>query len=226
MPLHPGNAKKYDMSTVAPMENSPLAGKTVLFLGSSVTFGSASLQQGIPEYFARRFGCHIIKEAVSGTTLADNGTDSYVRRLVDRVPVDSPVDLLVCQLSTNDASRGIPLGDLPADSSDTATVTGAMEFIIRYARETWGCPVAFYTGSRFDSAAYGAMVTRVLELEEKRGILVLNLWDSEKFNAISPGNRALYMRDPIHPTKAGYKCWWCPELERQLLTLLPRHPIL
>jgi len=226
MPLHPGNAKKYDMSTVAPMENSPLAGKTVLFLGSSVTFGAASLQQGIPEYFARRFGCHIIKEAVSGTTLVDTGTDSYVRRLVDNVPADSPVALLVCQLSTNDASRGMPLGDLPADSSDTATVTGAIEFIIRYARETWGCPVAFYTGSRFDSAAYGAMVTRVLELEEKRGILVLNLWDSEKFNTIPSGNRVLYMRDPIHPTKAGYKCWWCPELERQLLTLLPRYPIL
>lgn len=75
----------------------------------------------------------------------------------------------------------------------------------------------FYTGSRYDSEAYAAMVERVLELEEKWGIEVLDLWNSDSFNSISDADRALYMNDNIHPTKAGYRNWWCPELERQVI---------
>ena len=26
------------------------------------------------------------------------------------------------------------------------------------------------------------------------------------------------MHDDIHPTTAGYREWWCPEMEKQLLT--------
>lgn len=220
----PGNAESYNMDTVAQMDESPLAGKRVLFLGSSVTYGSASLRQGIPEYFAARFGCDYTKEAVSGTTLVDNGKNSYVQRLKNNVDKNVSYDLLICQLSTNDASQKKPLGEI-SDSMelsafDTTTVTGAMEYIICYAQETWGCQVMFYTGSRYESEAYEAMVKRVLELEEKWGIKVLNLWSDDAFNAISDADRALYMNDNIHPTKAGYRDWWCPEMERQLIAFL------
>lgn len=220
----PGNAQNYNMDTVEQMENSPLAGKNVLFLGSSVTYGSASLRQGIPEYFAARFGCEYTKEAVSGTTLVDNGKNSYVQRLLNNVDANASYDLLVCQLSTNDASKEMPLGEISDSkelgSFDTSTITGAMEYIICYAQETWGCTVVFYTGARYDSEAYMAMVARVLELEEKWSIKVLDLWNSEDFNNISDTDRELYMYDNIHPTKAGYRNWWCPEMERQLLEFL------
>ena len=219
-----GNSSSYDMNTVEPLNNSPLKGKKVLFLGSSVTYGSASLQQGIPEYFAARFGCEYTKEAVSGTTLVDNGKSSYVQRLINNVDKNESYDLMICQLSTNDASKGKPLGEI-SDSYqlsdfDTETVTGAMEYIICYAKETFGCQVVFYTGSRYESAEYAAMVKRILELEEKWGIEVLDLWSDDEFNSISESERQLYMYDDIHPTKAGYRDWWCPEMERQLLLFL------
>ena len=219
-----GNSSSYDMNTVEPLSNSPLKGKKVLFLGSSVTYGSASLQQGIPEYFATRFGCEYTKEAVSGTTLVDNGKSSYVQRLINNVDKNESYDLMICQLSTNDASKGKPLGEI-SDSYqlsdfDTETVTGAMEYIICYAKETFGCQVVFYTGSRYESAEYAAMVKRILELEEKWGIEVLDLWSDDEFNSISESERQLYMYDDIHPTKAGYRDWWCPEMERQLLLFL------
>ena len=219
-----GNSSSYDMNTVEPLNNSPLKGKKVLFLGSSVTYGSASLQQGIPEYFAARFGCEYTKEAVSGTTLVDNGKSSYVQRLINNVDKNESYDLMICQLSTNDASKGKPLGEI-SDSYqlsdfDTETVTGAMEYIICYAKETFGCQVAFYTGSRYESEEYAAMVKRILELEEKWGIEVLDLWSDDEFNSISESERQLYMYDDIHPTKAGYRDWWCPEMERQLLLFL------
>ena len=92
-----------------------------------------------------------------------------------------------------------------------------MEYIICYAKTTWDCDVMFYTGSRYDSRAYAKMVEQVLLLEEKWGIEVLDLWNSDEFNNIPTTDRKLYMNDDIHPTKAGYRNWWCPEIERQLL---------
>lgn len=218
-----GNGEAYDFSHIVPMENSPLEGKTVLFLGSSVTNGAAALNQSIPEYFAARMECTPMREAVDGTTLADNGKSSYVQRLL-RVDPATPIDLVICQLSTNDASKGLPLGEISEsmarDDLDTATVTGAMEYIIAYAKDAWGCPVIFYTNARFDSEAYAAMVARLHGLEEKWGIGVLDLWSDEGFNQITDQQRALYMKDNIHPYKAGYRDWWGPELERQLCAFL------
>ena len=217
----PGNAPEYGMNGVEPLAESPLAGKKLLFLGSSVTYGAASLREGIPEYFAARLGCEVTKEAVSGTTLVDNGDSSYVQRLLKNVDPSTPYSLVVCQLSTNDATKKLPLGQIgqgtEKDSFDTATVTGAMEYIIAYAKETWGCPVIFYTNARYDSAEYAAMVSRLFELQDKWGVGVLDLWTDDAFNSISDADRALYMNDSIHPTKAGYRDWWCPVMEKQLL---------
>ena len=82
--------------------------------------------------------------------------------------------------------------------------------------------MVFFTGSHYDSEAYGAMVERLLELQEKWDIGVLDLWSSDEFNDIPDEKRAIYMNDGIHPTKAGYRDWWGPEQERQLLELLSK----
>ena len=224
MGKHPGNASEYSMDRVEALPGSPLAGKRVLFLGSSVTYGAASLRESLPEYFAARLNCEVTKEAVSGTTLADTGENSYGQRLLRNVDPNTGYDLVVVQLSTNDATKKLPLGEIGAGTDiagfDTSTVTGAMEFIIAYAKETWGCPILFYTNARYDSEAYAAMVRRLTELRDKWGIGILDLWSSDSFNGISESERALYMADPIHPTKAGYREWWCPVLEQQLLAYL------
>ena len=220
----PGNAESFGMNQLDAMETSPLKGKKILFLGSSVTYGAASLREGIPEYFAVRLDAEVTKEAVSGTTLTDDSNSSYVRRLLTKVSPTTPYSLVVVQLSTNDAGKNKPLGEvsdsLNKEDFDTKTVTGAIEYIIAYSRETWNCPVVFYTGSRYDSEAYAAMVERLMELQTKWGIGVLDLWHDDVFNTLSESARTLYMYDPIHPTKAGYREWWCPEMERQLLNYL------
>ncbi len=61
----------------------------------------------------------------------------YITRLKKLDP-NMQVDLLVCQLSTNDASQEKELGKI-SDSDDisdydTKTITGAMEYIIAYAK--------------------------------------------------------------------------------------------
>lgn len=78
----------------------------------------------------------------------------------------------------------------------------------------------FFTGSHYNSDRYDAMVKRLYELKEKYGIGILDLWNDENFNQISDELRDLYMQDDIHPTKADYRDWWGPELEKQLLDFM------
>ena len=200
---------------------NPLQGKTVVFLGSSVTYGSASQGASFAEYIAARNDCVSVKEAVSGTTLSD-GPSSYIQRLRE---LETPqADLFVCQLSTNDASQSKPLGTVSGSGKvsdfDTSTVAGAIEYITVYARERWNCPVVFYTNPRYDSPAYGRMVELLYRVSEKWGITVIDMWNDRDFNAITEEQRALYMADSIHPTQAGYLEWWTPMMERTLYRVM------
>ncbi len=219
---HPGNAPRYDVSLVQPDRTSPLRGKAVAFLGSSVTVGAFSLGQACADYLARRDGVLALKEAVSGTTLADDEHDgsSYVERM-RTVPASTHLDAFVCQLSTNDAWQGKAMGSV-ADRGhyDTSTVAGAIQDEVAYARETWGCPVLFYTGTYFESAEYAQMVGLLAQVSDLMGVPVIDLYHDEGMRAVSPEDYALYMHDPVHPTKAGYELWWTPKFEEALIRAL------
>lgn len=219
-----GNRSPYSFDLITPLEDSPLKDGKICVLGSSVVYGASSQQVAVGEFLSKRFDCDLTKEAVSGTTLVDNGEKSYIQRMLNNIDPNEHFDLFVCQLSTNDATQELPLGEI-VDSTDlndfdTSTVTGAIQYVICYARQTWNCPVVFFTGSRYDSPAYEAMVQRLLELKDIYEIGVLDLWTSDSFNNISDAQRSLYMDDNIHPTKAGYRDWWGPEMETQLLDYL------
>ena len=214
--FHPGNGNNYAVINAGSNPDTILTGKTIGYLGSSVTFGAASGHVSFVEYIARRNRGKYVKEAVSGTTLVDEGEDSYIRRMKKMDP-DTKFDAFVVQLSTNDATQNKKLGTISQSGLyDTKTITGAMEYIISYVKNTWHCPVLFYTNARYDNAHYETMVDRLFQIQKKWGIGVFDLWTSDSFNAISEADRNLYMADAIHPTKAGYMKWWGPEIERQL----------
>lgn len=216
----PGNAWQYHLENVEPLENRPLEGKRILFLGSSVTKGARSLDVSMADYIGKRNNCEIVKEAVSGTTLSASYENSYVERL-NNVDTSQKFDMVVCQLSTNDASakRVVSLGEV-SDSGNpedfnTRTVAGALEYIIAYCRETWDCPVVIYTGTKYDNIKYGKMVELLPDIQEKWGIGVVDLWNNEEMNAVSEEDYELYMYDGVHPTQAGY-LWWTPVIEEEL----------
>lgn len=222
---HPGNAPEYSFDRIEPRADSPLAGKALCALGASVTRGACSEGFAVGEYLAARLGCTLTKEAVSGTTIAGLKENSFITRMLARLPRDAHFDLFLCQLTTNDARLGFPLGEITEGFDgpfNRCTVTGGIEFIVSYVRRTWGCPIVFYTGSRYDNENYGKMVARLGELAEKWDFPVLDLWNGDDFNALPDRNglRNVYMSDPVHPTRAGYRDWWGPEMERQLLASL------
>ncbi len=223
IPKHPGNRAVYDVSAIAPDADSPLQGKRVIFLGSSVTEGLGALGQSFVDMLATKDGLIPLKEAVSGTTLVDEPHDgmSYVERMKALDP-EFQADLFVCQLSTNDASQNKTLGEISNYPYDCSTIAGALQEIVTYARATWKCPIVFYTGPKYNSPLYGQMVGLLHQVATKEHVQVINLWNDDKLNQISGSDYELYMVDEIHPTKAGYKCWVGPAIEYGLIEIVSR----
>lgn len=191
------NDARFAPENVTPHEESPLEGMTFYFLGSSVTYGSASEQDSMADYIAALNNCTVKKEAVSGTTIfddggnGDSGVRSYTRRMVNSTVFDKNenIDAFICQISTNDCTSGRldKWGEITADdvfdmeSFDRGTTLGGIEYIIAYVIETWGCPVYFYSGAYFGDVGvedvrnnanpkgsdYGRLVEKVNEVAEK-----------------------------------------------------------
>lgn len=226
-----GNNDIYSVANTPALESSELSGKTIFFLGSSVTYGSGSEGEAMGEFIAKRNACTVIKEAVPGTTLADIDNPigkSYVKRLDEYINSDdcaSNIDIFVCQLSTNDMNADA-FGTVTADNVteisafDKATTYGAMEYVIARVTQKWSCPIMFYTNNKISNTNYAAMVEAAHALEKKyTKVSVLDLYNDAEFNAITDEQRALYMTDSIHPTKAGYRDWWLPEFESMLIEI-------
>lgn len=197
-------------------------GKKIIFLGSSVTYGSAAGGISFADIICERNGYEMIKEAVSGTTLVNEDDSSYVSRLKNIT--SDHADLFICQLSTNDAAKNYPLGVM-TDSRDITsfnveTIAGAIEYILAYVSEKWHCPMAFYTGTRYNSEAYADMVGLLKKIAEKWAISIINLWDEPSFIDVSAEDYARFMHDPIHPTLEGYRDWWTPFIEKKIREML------
>lgn len=218
-----GNYGEYSLKNSTTFENSPIKDKTVIFLGSSVTYGYGSMGVSFANYLEKTDGINAIKEAVSGTTLVDVKDNSYVSRM-KTINKNIKADAFVCQLSTNDATKEMPLGEISESHDindfDTQTIAGAIEYIIAYAKDIWSCPVVFYTQAKYDSDHYAKMVDLLLEIQKKWDIAVIDLWNDAEINNITDDQRKIYLIDHIHPTKAGYKEWWLPKFQETLYEVL------
>lgn len=137
---------------------------------------------------------------------------------------DQHFDAAVVQLSTNDASKEAETGTI-SGSRDPAgfnvkTTFGSLESIISYIQDTWHCPVLIYTNPKFNNSTYEKMVSMMPEIQQKWGVEILDLWNDPEVNSISSSRKLLYMRDPIHPTQAGYLELWTPKFEQKLYEMV------
>lgn len=75
----------------------------------------------------------------------------------------------------------------------------------------------------YKSIIYNQWITRVdllLEIQKKWDIAVIDLWNDEEINNITDEQKAIYLIDHIHPTKAGYKEWWLPAFQETLYEVI------
>lgn len=215
----PGNTPQYSVNETE-TELSKLNNHRVLFLGSSVTFGFGALGESFVDYLWKKDGLRAIKDAENGTTLVNVDAfaagDSYVARFQADLKDPTP-EAVVLQLSTNDVRRGTHhLGEISDGHYDTKTITGALEYLLSEIKLLWHCPVIIFTNPDFGEPFYGEMVARVLELKEKWQFELIDLYHNSDFK----NQDSLYMADPIHPTRAGYREKWLPIFEEKLKGVL------
>lgn len=171
----PNSMEAYGVDVVETLGETALTGKTIYWLGASVTEGMAAGNVSMAEYIAKRNQCTCVKEAVSGTSMLnqpvyeedgsvrvskDTGKElqPYIYRMENGAfDPEETVDLFVIQITTNDCGgeKNNTWGTVTADEVrdrnlfDLNTTLGAAEYIVSYVQETWGCPVVFYTGAWF-----------------------------------------------------------------------------
>ena len=229
-----GNAAKYKPENIA-LQQSDLYGRTGYFLGSSVTKGKGSANGNVSfvEMLKYKYGMEVKKSAVNGTTLVDSGSSSYIARLKSDFSKSNAPDYFICQLSTNDAAKGMALGTLTdgqfdMGKFDTGTVTGAIEYITAYAQKNWSCPVIFYIPTKPKDtwkyeAVYLKMIKRLKKIQTKWNdqygdqIQIIDLWNHPDAQYKSTDDRLLCMYDTIHPTMAGYLLKYVPVIGDFLL---------
>ena len=219
-----GNSDQYSVANSACNVNLPLKNKTILFLGSSITFGSGSLGESFVDYLNKEDQLNVIKDAITNTDLAGKQNkygDSYVTRL-KRIPI-TPVDGIIIQLSTNDGRHGIKLGKISNSKNlselDYQTTLGAIEYICAYVKKYWkNCPLAFYTCLR-EANDYDILVKKLKELQLKWHFSILDL--RSDFNVKNKIKKDPETRvDDAHPTRKGYKLIWTPFFRRELVRWL------
>jgi lysophospholipase L1-like esterase len=203
-------------------ETDPLSGLNMIWIGSSVTYGmysggNYSMADAIQDNHA---GTVCEKYAISATTLVNTSESSYVSRL-KLIDKDKTPDVVVVQLSTNDATTGKEFGHLAdgfeLEDFDDTTIYGAIESIIAYVKETFGCPVVFYTGTYCEKENYSEMVDALHEIQEKWGIGVIDMFNNEEMTALYGTEQYnVYMHDEVHPYRVGYTEWWTPVIEQEL----------
>lgn len=228
-------------------KTSSLKGKTIGYLGSSITVGFRSENVAFPDYIGKITGSTTVKQAITGGPLAkkDGVRDevSYITQLENNLSKNENLDALVVQLSTNDTTLGIEMGEVSSSQNkedyDYSTVIGAMEYIIAYAKEKWDCPVIFYINPYLSDEViekfakennanveeikdayqntYEKMIDALYKVQNKWNIGVIDMWNNDAFKNIDIDLRSnYYMADIIHPTKAGYLFWYTPYIQSQL----------
>lgn len=218
----------YESTEAEAIPGDPLAGKTIFWLGSSVTYGAQaaghySMADAVKDLHPTSA---FEKYAISATTLVNQSESSYVNRLM-LIPKDRQPDLLVVQLSTNDATTGKPFGAVGTSFDrkdfDDTTIAGAIETIIAYAKETFHCPVVFYTGTYCEKENYGEMVALLHEIEAKWGIGVIDLYNNPEMTAVFGTEQYdAWMFDQVHPYKSGYTEWWTPVIDEYLADFMSK----
>ncbi|MCQ2742522.1 MAG: SGNH/GDSL hydrolase family protein [Bacilli bacterium] len=205
-----------------------LIGKTVFFLGSSITAGSKDTDgQSFVEMIAEQTGCDYQKEALSGTTLADNDVDAWYQETSYCTRIDNfewwktPYAIVV-QISTNDFTKGFPVGlissHLSPEEQDRNTVAGALEYVLATIKKNAPkCKVIVYSSPMAPTySAYeaykGFVEWELVALQKKWGFQIADLFHQPNDNYLKH-----LAEDGIHPTTNGYRYLFVKPIIEELL---------
>jgi len=203
-------------------ENSPLYGKTALFIGDSITYGKGEYDVGAPGLawagrLAEKYNMDVVNAGDSGARVSQTGQSGFIIDGLGAWNASKSPDMVVMHGGVNDAryNAEVPLGTI--DSTDDKTFCGGLNLIFERAKKLCRGADLFYIANFYIPEGKGKVsnMSEYYELAkqicEKHGVTFIDLAGNEELNntlanknANGQPNWSKYMPDRLHPNAAGY----------------------
>jgi len=217
----------------------PLAGKLAVFDGDSITAGTG-WAGGYPKMIGDMYGLRHVNYGVGGGTITagtttTGGTDRHwVSRNVDNWNPDA--DYIIIQMSSNDYSLTVPMGDMLGTFTTTAfddtTFAGALEntFLqaqLKYPAKKIGLIIPFKVYGTFqvlDRNRFETYIDMAKKICVKWSVPYLDLYSASPLNFGIKAIRDQFSLlsgsdgDGTHPNEAGYRAL-TPVIANWMMTL-------
>lgn len=223
-------AQARDNIGVNEKDNNPLWGKRVTFNGDSICYGSG-YEGGYAKIIAERNKMTYENLGGGGATVtAEMYTSSgearrWLCRTIEDMAADA--DYAILEGGVNDAWNSAPIGKLSSGYNaelDDTTYYGAFEsmlkqLVLKYQGKKYGYIITPKMTSLFSNTGEADNYYYIaLECCAKWGVSVCDL------NVITPdlsvgGLTDVYTIDGTHPNEAGYKAYYCDQIESWMKTL-------
>lgn len=233
------------VTPVPPTTETTLDGKTIVFVGDSITAGFVQ-EQGLPNYGQRNGYVEMLQKkypkavfknlAVGGATVGHyegEPTPCVAEQINNAIRQYPNADYIIVQGGVNDTwlSSKVPLGEISsgyAASLNEGTFCGALESIFKKAQTQWiGKKIGFLTTHKIPSApSLGNYMDKAREICKKWSVPYLDLHNLSTLNyAIAEVKSNLSYKtadhpngDGTHPNVKGYEVL-TPKIESWLLEL-------
>ena len=233
------------VTPVPPTTGTTLDGKTIVFVGDSITAGFVQ-EQGLPNYGQRNGYVEMLQKkypkavfknlAVGGATVGHyegEPTPCVAEQINNAIRQYPNADYIIVQGGVNDTwlSSKAPLGEISsgyAASLNEGTFCGALESIFKKAQTQWiGKKIGFLTTHKIPSApSLGTYMDKAKEICKKWSVPYLDLYNLSTLNyALAEVKNNLSYKttdhpngDGTHPNMKGYEVL-TPKIESWLLKL-------
>lgn len=233
------------VTPIPPATGTTLDGKTIVFVGDSITAGFVQ-EQGLPNYGQRNGYVEMLQKkypkavfknlAVGGATVGHyegEPTPCVAEQINNAIRQYPNADYIIVQGGVNDTwlSSKVPLGEMSsgyATSLNEGTFCGALESIFKKAQTQWiGKKIGFLTTHKIPSApSLGNYMDKAKEICKKWSVPYLDLHNLSTLNyAIAEVKSNLSYKtadhpngDGTHPNVKGYEAL-TPKIESWLLEL-------
>lgn len=233
------------VTPIPPATGTTLDGKTIVFVGDSITAGFVQ-EQGLPNYGQRNGYVEMLQKkypkavfknlAVGGATVGHyegEPTPCVAEQINNAIRQYPNADYIIVQGGVNDTwlSSKVPLGEMSsgyATSLNEGTFCGALESIFKKAQTQWiGKKIGFLTTHKIPSApSLGNYMDKTKEICKKWSVPYLDLHNLSTLNyAIAEVKSNLSYKtadhpngDGTHPNVKGYEVL-TPKIESWLLEL-------
>ncbi len=227
-----------------PQRESVLNGKTALFMGDSISYGSGDgasyLRQG--KAWAGRIaqitGLQATNASVSGSKVSYiNGDDRtkwhYTQYNQNK---NEQFDMIVIQGGVNDARHNRAIGEVSDINADVSsfkrdTYAGGLQYLFHNVKTNWPEATYFFIANhRLDghntgnAKNMGPYFDKAKELCELYGFVYIDLYNNAELEAKLDSKSTKYMPDTLHINAAGYEIVTPYILEVLEATMTPPAP--